>query len=185
VRNASHWSTYITYIGLVLVTGALLAAVIVSTFRPGWLVSVHRERAQEYTNKHDYAGVIKEYDQIIEIWPDYANAYYTRGLNYLNIGKYENAISDFTYWLQLEPDYYLNYIIYNSRCWAYFKVGDYSNDLPDCHKALEIKPDFVSALDSRARVYKALDRIDDAIADFKQIIKLGTNPELTRQAEQE
>jgi hypothetical protein len=50
---------------------------------------------------------------------------------------------------------------------------------------VKLAPDFVYALDSRARVYEALGRAEDAILDFERIIELGTSPELAQQAQDE
>lgn len=47
---------------------------------------------------------------------------------------------------------------------------------------MHLVPDFVHALDSRARVYMALGRTEDAIFDFERIIELGLDPELSQQA---
>jgi len=44
---------------------------------------------------------------------------------------------------------------------------------------LALAPDYVNALDSRARVYMALGRTEDAILDFERIIELGLDLELS------
>lgn len=61
-------------------------------------------------------------------------------------------------------------------------MGEYEQALPDCEKSLELAPDFVHALDSRARVYEALGRTEDAIFDFERVIELGLDPQLSQQA---
>jgi tetratricopeptide (TPR) repeat protein len=64
-------------------------------------------------------------------------------------------------------------------------MGEYEQALPDCEKSIELDPDDVNTLDSRARVYQALGRIDEAIVDFERIIELGSNPDLSQQAAEE
>lgn len=43
------------------------------------------------------------YDEVIRLDPDYAEAYYGRGIAYHDLGDYEKAIADFESYLELGP----------------------------------------------------------------------------------
>ena len=66
-----------------------------------------------------------------------AEAYYNRGLAYGKKGKYDQAISDFTRALELNPG---NARAYDRRGFAYGKKGQYDQAISDFTKALEINP---------------------------------------------
>ncbi|HJX46057.1 MAG TPA: tetratricopeptide repeat protein, partial [Patescibacteria group bacterium] len=48
-----------------------------------------------YDEKGDHEMAIKDYDKTIELNPDYANAYYNRGIAYKAKGMLKEAEQDF------------------------------------------------------------------------------------------
>ena len=52
-----------------------------------------------------YFEGISDFDQVIRLKPDYAEAYESRGRAKGNLGYPENAISDFNEAIRLDPDY--------------------------------------------------------------------------------
>jgi len=38
---------------------------------------------------------IADFDQAIELWPGFADAYYNRGIIYFELGRYDEALRDF------------------------------------------------------------------------------------------
>lgn len=57
-----------------------------------------------------------------------AEAYYSRGFAYGNLGNYQQAIKDFTMTIELKPDYAKAY--YN-RGIIYIKLGNYQQAIED------------------------------------------------------
>ena len=55
-------------------------------------------------------------------------------------------------------------------------MGKAAQGLPDVERSLELHPASAAALDTRAHIYEALDRRDEAIADFRRA--LAKNPSL-------
>jgi TonB family protein len=62
---------------------------------------------------------------------------------------------------------------YNERAWAYFKMGNAAQGLPDVEKSLELDPNLARALDTRAHIFEALGRREEAVADFRRALSVA------------
>ena len=51
-----------------------------------------------------YKKAIKDYDRTIELDPEFAMAYYHRGICYRNLGQHEKSIEDHSKAIELDPD---------------------------------------------------------------------------------
>ena len=67
--------------------------------------------------------------------PDDADAYYNRGVGYMDIGQYERAIEDYTKAIQLNPD---DVEAYNIRAYSYAALGQYLRVIDDHNKACSL-----------------------------------------------
>jgi tetratricopeptide (TPR) repeat protein len=112
---------------------------------------------------------IADYEQALKLQPDYAKAYYNRGLAYYRKGDYDRAIADFTQALKLQPDYATAY--YN-RGNAYYSKGDTARAIADFDRALKLKPDYAEAYTNRGVAYCSKGEYDRAIEDLNQALKL-------------
>ena len=84
----------------------------------------------------DFAGALSDFTITIEMNPDMAEAYYSRGLLYgKEYHKYNKAIKDFTKAIKLKPDYAEAY--YN-RGVTYRILDDLKNSCTDWKKAKEL-----------------------------------------------
>ena len=59
-----------------------------------WLTSTD-ERGFNFQKRGDYVSAINDYGTAIRMNPEYARAYYNRGLAYRNVGKQSKAQADF------------------------------------------------------------------------------------------
>jgi tetratricopeptide (TPR) repeat protein len=129
-------------------------------FRLGWLHQVpigDDERA------------IADYDQAIALQPDYALAYYNRGVAYADKGDLDHAIADYDQAIALQPDYA---VAYSSRGVAYHHKGDLDHAIANYDQAIALKPDYAEAYYNRGVAYRAKGDLDHAIADYDQAIAL-------------
>ena len=121
---------------------------------------------------------IKAYSEVIEVIPDYADAYNNRGNAYAYKGKYEQAIADFDEVIALNPD--LAEAYYN-RGITYADKGDYERAIIDYDRAIELTPDYAAAYHNRGNAYykkNGKGDYDRAIADHDRAIKL--NPDYAK-----
>ena len=112
---------------------------------------------------------IKAYSEVIEVIPDYADAYNNRGLAYAKRGKYDLAIADFDKAIGLKPDYAE---AYGNRGTAYAGRRYYDLAIADYSKAIELKPDDAEVYNNRGNAYADGRNYDLAIADYTKAIKL-------------
>ena len=63
----------------------------------------HLNRAETYTDRDKYEKGIEELNKAIQLDPDYAKAYYDRGLAYISLSQNQRAIRDFDKAIQLSP----------------------------------------------------------------------------------
>jgi tetratricopeptide (TPR) repeat protein len=84
------------------------------------------ERAVKKSQLGDKQGAIADYDQAIQLQPDFAVAYKNRGGVKSDLGDKQGAIADFNQAIQLEPDF----------AEAYFNRGNVKYGLGDKQGAL-------------------------------------------------
>ncbi len=125
------------------------------------------ERAYGLGNSTD---AVKTFSMAIELNPQYAMAYYNRGVVYHNIGNDQQAIKDFNKAIELLP---LVAEAYNNRGIAYGKLGNYQQAIKDFNKAIELNPQFAEAYQYRGLVYSNLGNNQQAVKDCNKAIELN------------
>jgi tetratricopeptide (TPR) repeat protein len=105
-------------------------------------------------------------------------AYYHRALAFQAAGEREKAISDVTESIRLDSQYAA---AYNARAWLRFEAKQLTHGLADVQHSLDLSADDAASLDTRAHIYEALGRREDAIADYKRV--LASLPERHSQAQ--
>ena len=107
---------------------------------------------------------IAEFTRLIELRPDFADAYWLRAVSYENLLDYRSALTDYDRMTQLRPD---DWTGWSQICWGHAYLN---SDLPDglraCDTALRLNPDDPNTLDGRGFVKFRLGRFADAIADY-------------------
>ena len=83
----------------------------------------------------DYAGAMADSSRAIELDPDNAQAYYTRGVANSNLGDHRGAIADCNRAIEIDPGY-AN--AYNNRGNAKFVLDDHDGAEADRKRAIEL-----------------------------------------------
>lgn len=109
-----------------------------------------------------------------------ARQHNNRGMALANEGRYEDAISEFTEAIELDPAYALGY---NNRGWAYSEKGQYDLATADLSKAIELNPELAVAYSNRGSAYNNKGQLELAIADLNKVLELSTDPILIRLAQ--
>jgi len=113
---------------------------------------------------------LNAFTRAIELKPDYAMVYYTRGEAYLNAGNYQHAAEDYLKAIELKPDLAEAYY---GRGLSYVGSGNYQQAINDFTRAIELKPDLVEAYYGRGLSYVVSGNYEQAIGDFKIAARLG------------
>jgi|GEM_PF-1620018 len=133
----------------------------------------YRGRAAIHTLKGDYGAAIKDYTLSIELYGWSGNGlawnYRQRGWSYSQKKDYENAIADYSKWIELKPQ---EADAYNTRGDAYMNFGNYQSALADLKKGLEIDPANYWCLLTSGEVYTRLKDFYKAEDVLSQAIKI-------------
>jgi tetratricopeptide (TPR) repeat protein len=102
-----------------------------------------------------------------------AGAYFGRGEVHALNARQEEAIADFTAALALQKDDASRANTLFSRAEAYNRRRQYERALVDYTETLKLGPGMVGVYFARSRVYRALDRRDEALADLEAELKIN------------
>jgi tetratricopeptide (TPR) repeat protein len=106
-------------------------------------------RGVAHFSKGDYERAISDYDQAMQLDPNYAAAYNNRGNAYRQKGEYDRAISDYDQAIRLDPKYAL---AYSNRGEAYEAKNDSDHAIADFDQALKLNPSLAKGHQGLARV---------------------------------
>jgi tetratricopeptide (TPR) repeat protein len=98
-----------------------------------------------------------------------AEVYNNRGFAYCEIGQYDQAISDFSKAIEINPRLAP---AYNNRGAAYLYTAQYDQAVSDLSKALEIDPRLAHAYNNRGWAYIKMEQYDEAVSDFNKTIEI-------------
>lgn len=107
--------------------------------------------------------------QLLQINPNYNDAYFLKGLISAIKEKYPDAISHFNKVLDITPNH--EKALYN-RALAKGLLEDYNEAIKDLDKCLSLNPNYALAFYNRAYWYEILENYDKAIADYNNAIKI-------------
>ena len=103
-----------------------------------------------YFNDGLFDKAIECYQKAIEIYPDFAGAYYNMGIAYYNKGNYEKAIECYQNAIEIYPLYARAY--YNMG-FAYSDKGNYEKAIECYQNAIDIDPEDASAYNNMGIAY--------------------------------
>lgn len=115
----------------------------------------------------DYTGAIKLFREAVEIFPDYAVAYYNLGLAHIGAKEYDPAIEAMTQAIRLKPDFAA---AYTSRGDSRVALGELDEAVRDYSKAIELYPDYAQAYRKRAEAYLKKDEKEMAREDLENFL---------------
>ena len=131
------------------------------------LLYIRRADLYERNGKHDLA--VKDYNEVICLKPDHAQAYFNRGTAKYAVGRYEEAISDYSEVIRLEPD---NAAALNNRGNVRYTVGQYEGAIADYNESIRLDPNDASTYYNRGNIKSELKRYEEALTDYNESIRL-------------
>ncbi|MDC0869247.1 tetratricopeptide repeat protein, partial [Paracoccaceae bacterium] len=112
---------------------------------------------------------INAFQKVINIKPDYAEAYNNLGNPLTGQGKLDEAIAYYQKALSLKPDYSE---AYNNMGIALHYQGKFIEAISSYQKALSLKPNYSEAYYNIGNAYKGQGRLDEAIASYQKALSL-------------
>ncbi|MBD2147786.1 serine protease [Sphaerospermopsis sp. FACHB-1194] len=133
----------------------------------------YTNRGNLYVQQKKWELALADYNQAININPDFALAYYNRGNLYSDQKKWELALADYNQAIKINPD---DADAYNNRGVLYSDQKKWELALADYNQAIKINPDDAGAYNNRGALYSDQKKWELALADYNQAIKI--NPDL-------
>ena len=100
----------------------------------------------------DYTGAITDYNQAINLKPDFAEAHNSRGNCKYYLKDYQGAIADYNQAINLNPNNADAY--YNNRGNSKRQLGDYQGAIIDYDQAINLNPNNADAYYNRGLSHK-------------------------------
>lgn len=115
---------------------------------------------------------MKDFDEAIELRPDYPAPYYSRGVTNILTGRYREAVDDFNMYMrfnQRDADAYAN------RGTAYLHLQDTVAAYEDFGRAIRTNREYPRGYLERGSLYMEQGRYDEALADFDTAVRCDTS----------
>ncbi len=111
------------------------------------------EEARQLRLKKDWIAALEKYNIVLQQAPNCSQAYYGKGLLYLQSKQYQDAIVNFNLAIQNRPH---SYSAYCQRSHAYLELQNFRQALLDLTRAIELFPERPEAYFYRANLYRRL-----------------------------
>ena len=121
------------------------------------------------------ANALKNCDLVIQLTPNYADAYRRRGYVKKKLGDFKGAIKDFDTAIHKGADYAYVYVY---RGDVKSEIGDKKGAIKDYGKAIRLDSAYVDAYGSRASAKSDLGNEKGAIEDYNTVIRLKPEGDL-------
>ncbi|MDJ1170358.1 SUMF1/EgtB/PvdO family nonheme iron enzyme [Roseofilum sp. BLCC_M154] len=108
-----------------------------------------------------------------------AQACYQRGLEHLGGKRWQLAVTDFSHALSLSP----HVIAYYQRGLAYQGLGELQKAITDLDKAVKLQPNHAKFHEARGDVYRQLEDVETALANYAEAIELGSESAVRKHEE--
>ncbi|SPP93095.1 tetratricopeptide repeat protein [Bradyrhizobium vignae] len=134
-------------------------------------------RSRTYAALKDISSALSDADMFVQNQPDEIAAYSWRGRLYASSKDYASASKDFAVVIKMgnRSAYMLNEL-----AWSLFKTGRNSEALTYAEEAYKLASSDANVIDTRAHVYEALGRKQEAISDFRKAVALKPELETSR-----
>lgn len=133
------------------------------------LVVAYNNRGNAHTRRGEYDLAIKDYDECIKLYPDYARAFNNRGEAYAKKGEYSRAIEDFDAAISFDPKYGSAFA---NRAQIYENAGKFDRALKDLDEAVRFLPAVGSLWNKRCWARFVVGNLQSAVADCNEAIRL-------------
>jgi tetratricopeptide (TPR) repeat protein len=154
---------------VILMANSFLSACMPLKVEPDAKALEHYHLADDYASQGQMDLAIDEYTEAISIDPEYAAAYFDRGIAFQRIGDYDRSIGDYTQAIDLDPE---NASSYYQRGVVYYYQGDLDKAISDLNKATELNSSYALAYAVSGQVYSELGEVELSIANYEKALEL-------------
>ncbi len=140
-----------------------------------YLLFSYYSKGNELSEKGQWRGAIAAYTKVLDINPNYADAYFNRAIAKVEEGLFKSAISDYDKAIELNP--LDDDALYNRGIEKKY-LGDYEGAISDFDKAIEINP-LEDVFYDRGLLRFKVGNFEGGCADWQKVRSFG-NSEYTK-----
>jgi len=130
----------------------------------------HYKRAHVLYKIRNWTEGIKEFDTVIQMEPNLADAFKYRANGYMQLGRYDAAISDYEKAINIDRSDTGSYAQL-ALCW--FNLGNYEKCIGVNSDLVDLNPNRSQSYYSRGIVYGQMKDYENAFKDFDKAIQLN------------
>ena len=158
-------------ISALILIGGLLGAWALTIYIPQSQAQEFYKQGVEKAKNRDKKGAIENFNQAIQLNPNYAQAYYERADARFHLADYKGSLEDATQAIRLNPNYAE---AYKRRCSVEVILKNYQAAIEDCTQAIKINPVYGEAYVNRASTYYSMGDYQKSMEDATQAIRLNS-----------
>jgi TolB-like protein/DNA-binding winged helix-turn-helix (wHTH) protein/Tfp pilus assembly protein PilF len=118
----------------------------------------------------DWPGAESEFQQALQLNPNYADAHHWYGLYLAAMGRPDEAMTEMKRARELDP---LSLIINTNVGWLWYFARQYDEAINEYRKSLDMDPDFCSAHVKLGWAYEQQGRYAEAIVEFQTVLAVS------------
>ena len=122
--------------------------------------------------RKDYRRAIEDFSKVIELKPDYSNAFESRAYAKSLNRKYKDALVDFDKAISMNPGFHE---AYHHRAWTHAALRDTVVAIADFNKAIELNEEIAIYHDDLGLILMKSGNFKDAMKAFSKAVKLDEN----------
>ena len=130
--------------------------------------AVWSNRGNVRMGQNNFEEAIADFDQSIELAPQYPDGYLNRGIAYETQGSWDLALADYNHVLEIDPQ---DPLAFNNRGNAEAGQENWQQALDDYEKAVSLSPSFAVARANAALVTYQLGDRPEAIRQFRNLVR--------------
>lgn len=127
------------------------------------------DQGRDFNASEKYNEAIAAYDKAIELDPDYAHAWNSRGISLRKLERYEEAIASYDKTIKLDPD---DAHVWYNRGISLDELKRYEEAISSYDEAIELDSDYVDAWNNRGVSLEKLERYEEALKSYDKAIEL-------------
>ena len=137
---------------------------------------INFEKAEDYLKKGNFNLAIREFEMVLEKWPDDSRCYNKLGVCYASLRDFVKAKLYLEKALVLDLKYPEPY---NNLGNIYLEEKEYKKSIELYKKALELSHDYAAAHSNLGLAYKRTKRINEAVKHFKRAAEIDKKAPLS------
>jgi alpha-tubulin suppressor-like RCC1 family protein/Tfp pilus assembly protein PilF len=126
-------------------------------------------RAISLANIDEHEKAVDDYFKAFDVFPERSYIRYLRGRSFFELQKFERAIKEMTYAIEIDPDP----IYFSGRAFVELEISEYQKAIDDATKAIELDPTDGLFYSIRGKAYLALGQHNEASLDADKACELN------------